>query len=74
MAKRSIIGALCIVGETAGWQLPAVQMIAYTSTTVAFAGARFITAIAFLKIFFDFTFHNVLPSTTGSNEVTVVRL
>ena len=57
MLEGAVIGALRIVGKTAGRQLPHVQMIAYTFATVTFAGARFITAVAGLKIIFIFTLH-----------------
>jgi hypothetical protein len=48
MFKRAVIGALSVIGETAGGQLPAGQMIAQTIAAIPFARTGFIAAIAFL--------------------------
>jgi hypothetical protein len=57
MAKRPVIGALCICRETACGEFPALEMITQTIAAHAFSGTRLIAAIAVLHVFFLFAFH-----------------
>jgi len=69
--NASIPGLLLLSGEIAGRKFSVFPMISYALAAFALSGTAGISAVAFLKISFDFTFQNqYLPLFSSSPIVS----
>ena len=59
--EAAIVGFFHVIGETAGGQLSALEMITQTIAADAFAGTAGIGAVAVFQIRILFTFHGNMP-------------